>query len=89
MSREQFDKYYLTVHGCLLASVKENHWRTWLAAQEAILSAHGPAVELRVIQDAEKTLDDQWKRLNALQRMAENEQELGLDYTEAREVRDE
>lgn len=89
MSREQFEAYYINTHGCLLASVKENHWRTWLAAQEAILSAHGPAVELRVIQDAEKTMDDEWKRLNALQRMAENEQELGLDYTEAREVRDE
>jgi hypothetical protein len=89
MSREQFEAYYVDTHGCLLASVKENHWRTWLAAQNALLSAHGPAVELRVIQDAEKTLDDQWKRLNALQRMAENEQELGLDYTEAREVRDE
>jgi hypothetical protein len=88
MSREQFDTYYSTVHGCLLASVKENHWRTWLAAQEAILSAHGPAVELRVIQDTEKAMDDQWKRLNALQRMAENEQELGLDYTEAREIKE-
>jgi hypothetical protein len=89
MSREQFDEYYQSVHGCLLASVKDNHWRTWLAAQNALLSAHGPAVELRVIQDAEKTLDEQWKRLKALDKMAESEQELGLDYTEAREVRDE
>jgi hypothetical protein len=89
MSREQFDAYYVNVHGCLLASVKENHWRTWLAAQEAILSAHGPAVELKVIEDAAKTLDDKWKQQKALQRMAEAEQELGLDYTEAREMRDE
>jgi hypothetical protein len=47
--REQFEAYYAKSGGCLLATVKENHWRTWLAAQVALLEAHGPAVEMRVL----------------------------------------
>jgi hypothetical protein len=47
--REQFEKFYREAGGCLLASVKEAHWRTWLAAQVALLEAHGPAVEMRVL----------------------------------------
>jgi hypothetical protein len=44
--REQFEAFYESVNGCLLATVKEGHWRTWLAAQDALLSAHGPVVML-------------------------------------------
>jgi hypothetical protein len=47
--REQFEAYYAKAGGCLLASVKEKHWQTWLAAQVALLEAHGPAVEMRVL----------------------------------------
>ena len=49
--REQFEANYEERKLPLLSSVKESHWNTWLAAQEAILSAHGPAVELRVIEE--------------------------------------
>jgi hypothetical protein len=49
--REQFEAYYAKSGGCLLATVKENHWRTWLAAQVALLEAHGPAVEIRVLEE--------------------------------------
>jgi hypothetical protein len=36
-NREMFEDHYRKEGGCLLASVKENHWRTWLAAQVAML----------------------------------------------------
>jgi hypothetical protein len=49
--REQFEAYYAKSGGCLLATVKENHWRTWLAAQVALLEAHGPAVKITVLDD--------------------------------------
>jgi hypothetical protein len=49
--REQFEKFYREAGGCLLASVKEKHWQTWLAAQVALLEAHGPAVEIRVLEE--------------------------------------
>jgi hypothetical protein len=51
--REQFEAFYESVNGCLLSTVKELHWRTWLAAQDALLSAHGPAVEIKVLNDAD------------------------------------
>lgn len=38
-NREQFEAHYKKVGGCLLPSVKENHWRTWLAAQAALLES--------------------------------------------------
>lgn len=47
--REQFEQYYAKSGGCLLVTVKERHWQTWLAAQVALLEAHGPAVEMRVL----------------------------------------
>ena len=46
MSRKQFEEFYESVGGCLLSQVKELHWRTWLAAQDALLSAHGPVTML-------------------------------------------
>jgi hypothetical protein len=49
--REQFEKFYREAGGCLLASVKEKHWQTWLAAQVALLEAHGPAVEIHVLEE--------------------------------------
>lgn len=49
--REQFDAYYESVGGCLLSTVKELHWRTWLAAQESLLAAHGPAVMIEIQND--------------------------------------
>jgi hypothetical protein len=50
-NREMFEDHYRKEGGCLLASVKENHWRTWLAAQVAMLQAHGPAVQITVLDD--------------------------------------
>jgi hypothetical protein len=55
--REQFEAYYAKSGGCLLASVKEAHWRTWLAAQYALLSAKGLAVEMTILKDEEKAHD--------------------------------
>jgi hypothetical protein len=55
--REQFEKFYRDVGGCLLPSVKEAHWRTWLAAQYALLSAKGLAVEMTILKDEEKAHD--------------------------------
>lgn len=37
--REQFENFYRKAGGCLLASVKEKHWQTWLAAQVALLES--------------------------------------------------
>jgi hypothetical protein len=50
-NREQFEHHYNKVGGCLLPAVKEKHWQTWLAAQVALLEAHGPAVEMRVLEE--------------------------------------
>jgi hypothetical protein len=55
--REQFEAYYAKAGGCLLASVKEKHWQTWLAAQYALLSAKGLAVEMTILKDEEKAHD--------------------------------
>jgi hypothetical protein len=51
--REQFEANYEERKLALLSSVKEAHWQTWMAAQEAILSAHGPAIEMRVLREPE------------------------------------
>ncbi|CDY76129.1 hypothetical protein BGLT_05201 [Caballeronia glathei] len=49
--REQFEANYEERKLPLLSSVKESHWNTWQAAQEAILSAHGPAVMLTCLDN--------------------------------------
>lgn len=63
MSRKQFEEFYESVGGCLLSTVKELHWRTWLAAQDALLSAHGPVTMLTmdniVIMPSVKDADSQ------------------------------
>lgn len=50
-NRERFEAHYRKVDGCLLPAVKEKHWGTWLAAQVALLESHGPAVEIRVLDE--------------------------------------
>lgn len=46
MSREQFLVYYEREKLPLSETAKENHWKTWQAAWDALLSAHGPVVML-------------------------------------------
>lgn len=52
MSRAEFDAYYQREQLPCLSSVKERHWQTWLEAQATLLSAHGPAVELKVLDES-------------------------------------
>jgi hypothetical protein len=62
-AREQFDAFYEEVGGCLLASVKDAHWRTWQAAQAALLAASGAPVEIRYLHEKGPLDAEAWDRL--------------------------
>lgn len=44
-------------------SAKANHWKTWQAAQAALLAATGPAVEMRYLHEAGPIDEAAWMRL--------------------------
>ena len=79
MSRKQFEEFYESVGGCLLSTVKELHWRTWMAAQDALLSAHGPVTMLtmaEVVQIPFVDLGGGYQRANADAFFKEREQQI-------------
>lgn len=61
--RAEFDAYYEREGLPLMTTARENHWRTWQAAQAALLAAHGPAVEMRYLHETGPIDDEAWHRL--------------------------